>query len=176
VGNHDPLRLRAEVADFFRALRDEVGQAFPYLWVPEWHPGGHGLHVHFAVGRFLPRRSIERAWGHGFVHIKLLGDLPAGSSALAEARKAARYLAKYVSKADGDGSPAAQRRPLAGGLHRYEVAQGFQPAARIVRGRSADDALDYASGLMGSEPSRVWYSAQEPDWHGPAAVWASWDG
>lgn len=175
VGNHDPLRLRAEVAEFFRALREQVGQAFPYLWVPEWHPGGHGLHVHFAVGRFLPRRSIERAWRHGFVHIKQIGDLPAGSMALAEARIAARYLAKYLAK-DVDAGVTPRQGRRGDGLHRYEVAQGFQPAARIVRGRSAGEALDYASGLMGSEPARVWYSAHEPDWHGPAAVWASWDG
>ena len=64
---------------------------FPYVWVPQWHPGGHGLHAHFAVGRFVPRGLIERAWGHGFVHIKLLDGLPVGSGALAEARLAARY-------------------------------------------------------------------------------------
>ncbi len=54
----------------------------PYVWVPEWHKSGHGQHVHFAVGRFVPRRVIEQAWGRGFVHIKLLGDLPVGSGAL----------------------------------------------------------------------------------------------
>ncbi len=41
---------------------------------------------------------IERAWGHGFVHIKLLSDLPVGSTSLPEARRAAGYLSKYVSK------------------------------------------------------------------------------
>ena len=38
----------------------------------------------------------------GRVHIKLIGDLPVGSGALEEARMAARYLAKYVSKNVGD--------------------------------------------------------------------------
>ena len=95
--------------------------AFPYLWVPQWHPGGHGLHAHFAVGRFVPRRLIERSWGHGFVHIKLLDGLPVGSGTLGEARLAARYLARYV------GRDVEEERRLAG-LHRYEVAQGFQPA------------------------------------------------
>ena len=69
----------------------------------------------------MPRRLIERAWGHGFVHIKLLDGLPVGSGALGEARLAARYLARYVGRDLDD------ERRLAG-LHRYEVAQGFQPA------------------------------------------------
>jgi len=68
---------------FFRELRAGLaGERFPYLWVPQWHPGGHGLHAHFAVGRFVPRRLIERSWGHGFVHIKLLDGLPVGTGAL----------------------------------------------------------------------------------------------
>ena len=76
---------------------------------------------HFAVGRFVPRRLIERAWGRGFVHIKLLEGLPVGSGERDEARLAARYLARYVGRDLED-----ERRPA--GLHRYEVAQGFQPA------------------------------------------------
>ncbi len=89
--------------------------AFPYLWVPEWHKGGHGLHVHFAVGRFVARGAIERAWGRGFVHIKLLSDLPTGSGSLGEARLAARYLSKYVGKdlgaAAAGGAPPVRGRP-----------------------------------------------------------------
>lgn len=26
------------------------GDPLPYVWVPEWHKCGHGLHLHFAVG------------------------------------------------------------------------------------------------------------------------------
>ncbi len=39
------------------------GEAFPYLWVPEWHPGGHGLHLHFAVGRYVRQSLIRDVWG-----------------------------------------------------------------------------------------------------------------
>jgi hypothetical protein len=133
-GCHDPRRLRADVAAFFRSLRGQLGgRHLPYVWAPEWHPGGHGLHVHFAVGRYIRRSLIERAWGHGFVHIRLLGDLGAGSSVLREARAAARYLSKYVTKDLSSG----------GGLHRYEVAQGFQPA--FVRfGVTVQSVLDQA--------------------------------
>ena len=58
---------------FWRRLRASLGRDLPYAWVPEWHPKGHGLHVHFGVGEFVARRLTEAAWGHGFVHIKLLG-------------------------------------------------------------------------------------------------------
>jgi hypothetical protein len=137
------------------------------VWVPQWHPGGHGLHAHFAVGRFVPRKLIERAWGNGFVHIKLLDGLPVGSGALAEARLAARYLARYV------GRDLEDERRLTG-LHRYEVAQGFQPAKIECYGASAEDVIERASGYMGSAPERVWLSSSVEGWRGPPACWAQW--
>ncbi len=77
AGCHDPVGVRQNVGRFFKSLREELGgEPFPYLWVPEVHPGGHGLHAHFAVGRYIKRSLIEESWRHGFVHIKLLGDLP----------------------------------------------------------------------------------------------------
>jgi hypothetical protein len=80
VGCHDPQVLRGDMAEFVKGLRAGIGAgAVPYVWVPQLHPGGHGWHVHFGVGRYVPRTLIERAWGHGFVHIKLLGDLSVGS-------------------------------------------------------------------------------------------------
>jgi hypothetical protein len=129
-------------------------------------PGGHGLHVHFTVGRFVHYQLIRRSWGRGLVHIKLLGDLPVGSGTLGEARLAARYLSKYVAKDVG-------LREMAG-LHRYEVAQGFQPKVTRLIGVSPADVLDRASAIMGAEPERVWESADDPGWVGPHAVWASW--
>lgn len=112
-GCHDPLILRGHVAVFFRRLRAGVGgRRFAYLWTAEWHKTGHGLHVHFAVGEYVRRGLIDEAWGHGFVHITLLGDLPVGTGAVGQARKAAGYLSKYVGKAFAEGG----RIP---GLHRY---------------------------------------------------------
>ena len=140
----------------------------PYLWVAEWHPGGHGLHAHFAVGRYVPRSTIERAWGRGFVHIKLLGGLPVGSGTLAEARLASRYLSKYVRK----GIEHAER--LAG-LHRYEVAQGFQPGRVLFEARTEAQVIERASEAMGGPPAYVWRSTGVEGWHGPPACWASWD-
>ena len=168
-GCHDPVALRSDLGGFFRELRDELGAGpLPYVWVPQWHPGGHGLHAHFAVGRFVPRGLIERSWGHGFVHIKLLDGLPVGSGELAEARLAARYLAGYAGRDLGD-----ERRPA--GLHRYEVAQGFQPDKILCYGCSAGDVIERASGVMGSPAERVWLSSSVEGWRGPPACWAQWD-
>lgn len=160
VGCHDPAQARLDVADFFRALRALLGgDPFPYVWVPEWHKSGHGLHLHFAVGRFIRRGLIEQAWGRGFVHIKLLSDLPVGSTTLQEARRAAGYLSKYVSKTftEDEASRVA-------GLHRYEVAQGFQPAVTRLRGRSSVEVLTAAIEVMGSHPSTWWCSDDKDDW------------
>jgi hypothetical protein len=168
-GRHDPARLRADLALFFRELRAGLDAGrFPYVWVPQWHPGGHGLHAHFALGRFINRRLIERSWGQGFVHIKLLDGLPVGSGTLGEARLAARYLARYV------GREVEDARRLAG-LHRYEVAQGFQPAKIECYGESAEDVIGRASGFMGSGPEQVWLSSSVEGWRGPPACWAQWN-
>ena len=167
-GCHDAVALRGHVAAFFRTLRRGLGgDSFPYVWVPQWHPGGHGLHAHFAVGRFVPRGLIERSWGHGFVHIKLLGDLPVGAGPLQEARLAARYISPYISRTVGEA-----RIP---GLHRYEVAQGFQPQSIDCYGPTLETALGSACKVMGRPPSYVWGSSGEEGWNGPPAGWARWD-
>jgi hypothetical protein len=150
-------------------MRDGLGgKPLPYVWVPELHKDGVHFHVHFAVGRYVPRDLIDTSWGRGWVSIKLLGDLPVGSGRLAEARKAAGYLSKYVSKAFTD---PALRVP---GMHRYDLAQGFQPVATRLVGRTADDVLRQASQFLGAAPVRQWSSADVEDWQGPPAIWAQW--
>ena len=84
------------------------------------------------------------------------------------ARLAARYLARYV------GRDVEDERRLAG-LHRYEVAQGFQPAKIECYGASAEDVIERASGYMGSKPERVWLSSSVEGWRGPPACWAQWN-
>jgi hypothetical protein len=167
-GCHDAVQLRGDVARFFRSVRRDLGgDPLAYLWVPELHPGGHGLHVHFAVGRFVRRSLIDAAWGRGFVHIKLLGNLPVGSGTLGEARMAARYVGKYVTKDLGE--------HRAGGLHRYEVAQRFQPRKVELQGRSVDDVIRQASEVMGRSPEVRWLS-EEDGKDGPPRCWVSWAG
>ena len=168
-GCHEPEAVRTHLGLFFRELRESIGgKAFPYAWVPEWHKSGHGLHAHFAVGRFIRRSAIDDAWQRGFVHIKLLGDLPVGSTNLSEARRAAGYLSKYVSKS------FAEPESRVMGLHRYDVAQGFKPRPMIVTGSSPTDVLAQASEVFGHSPSTEWSSASVEDWQGPPAIWAQW--
>lgn len=168
-GCHDPNVVRAHLGEFFRALRIATGgKPLAYVWVPEWHKSGHGLHAHFAVGQFIKRQFIEQAWGHGFVHIKLLGDLPVGAGSLSEARQAAGYLSKYVAKTFSDLSA----RVL--GLHRYDVAQGFKPQPVAISGRSPGEVLALASSVLGSAPSYEWSSSSVADWQGPPSIWAQW--
>jgi len=168
-GCHDPLQVRADVAEFFRALRAaRGGSPLAYVWVPEWHKSGHGLHVHFAVGQYVPRSLIADAWGRGFVHIKLLGDMSVGSGPREEARRAAGYLSKYVAKTFAD----PQARVL--GLHRYDVAQGFKPEKLSIRGRALGDVMGQACDLFAAAPAHVWSSFDVPDWDRPPAVWAMW--
>jgi hypothetical protein len=170
AGCHDEAQLRRDVAEFFLVLRCELGgEALPYLWVPEWHKSEHGLHVHFALGRYVPRGLIDHAWGRGFVHIKRLSDLPVGSGRFAESRRAAGYLSKYVTK-------SFEGRERVAGLHRYEVAQKFQPEQVRLEGRTLDEVLDQAEQLMGGRaPARAWLSSAAEGWQGPPAVWVAWD-
>jgi hypothetical protein len=167
-GCHDPMALPTDVSRFFKSIRGDLdGDAFPYLWVAELHPGGHGLHVHFAVARYIQRSLIEQSWPHGFVHIKLIGDLPLGPGTVEQARIAGRYLGKYAAKSLDEGRVA--------GLHRYEVAQGFQPASITCYGPTAAEAIETASTYMGASPSQCWFSSVSEGRHGPPACWVAWD-
>ena len=163
----DVARLRSDVARFFKRIRRELGrEPIPYAWVQEWHPGGHGLHVHFAVGQYVRHTLIRDAWQRGIVDIRRITP-PPGSGGWREAeRVAARYLAKYVSKS-GD---AAREM----GTHRYEVAQGFQPRSLRFFDRTQDAVIERASAEMGAPPAYIWRSATDHAWTGPPSCWCVW--
>lgn len=170
TGEHDPAQVRRDVAAFFRALRAALGgDPLPYLWVPEWHKTNHGMHVHFAVGRFVHHSLIRSLWGHGFIKIKRLSDLPVGAGSLAEARKAAGYLSKYVSKSFEADEVSRDAR-----LHRYDVAQGFAPPVIKLSGRWSGDVLEQAVSRMGAWPAWSWSSDESEGWQGPPAVSYKW--
>lgn len=163
----DERQVRLDIGEFFRGLKSRTGKTFPYLWVPEWHSKGHGLHLHFAVGRYVPRALIDESWGRGFVHIKLLGNVPIGQGSLGEARRAAAYLGKYLRK----GFEAERTM----NLRRFDAARGFTPKVELIVGRSADEVLEEASCRMERRPSYVWRSRDQEGWVGPSAIWATWD-
>lgn len=167
-GCFDPAQVRQDLAEFFRLLRTATGgKPLPYVWVPEWHKS-HGLHAHFAVGRYIKRRVIEEAWGRGFIHIKILGDLPTGSTTVSEARRAAGYLSKYVSKT----FDAVGDRSL--GSHRYDVAQGFTPDSVTLTGTTAASVIAQASEVLSMEPTWEWSSREVEGWEGPPAISIRW--
>jgi hypothetical protein len=165
-GLHDAKVLRRDVGVFIRRLRKETGGgSFPYVWVPEWHKLGHGLHLHVAAGSYIPKAVIESSWGHGFVDVRLLRSHHV-RGALAQSRAAAGYLSKYVGKGFDE-----NRVP---GLHRYEVAEGFQPRSIQLFGRDRVEVLVQALGAMGGyRLDRTWYSERQSDWKGPPAMWLS---
>ena len=171
-GCHDPRQVRHDVAGFFLRLREGLGGvAFPYLWVPEWHKTDHGMHLHFAVGQYIPRTLIDEAWGHGFVHIKQLSGVSAGSGPWGRARRAAGYLSKYVAKGFGDTDTG--KRPK--GLHRFDRAQQFNPGLVQLRGVSAQDVTSQACALMGAGIARSWNSDEVEGWRGSPSIWLQWD-
>jgi hypothetical protein len=172
-GCYEPRQARADVAVFMRGLRASLGHRLPYVWVPEWHPGGHGLHVHFAVSQFIDHALIDRTWDRGHTFITYLRGAPGGSDRLAKARRTGRYLGKYVGKGFAEArDPSGRARP---GLHRYDVAQGFQPVRLRLLGTSEADVLAQAAAFMGAPPSTQWSSEGREEWTGPPVVWASWD-
>lgn len=60
------------------------------------------------------------------------------------------------------------------GLHRYDRAQGFNPAVRRLRGSSMGDLLDPACEVMGGRWSREWFSNDAEGWQAPPAYWFQW--
>jgi hypothetical protein len=163
----DERQVRKDVGDFFRKVKSEIDRPFAYLWVPEWHDKGHGLHLHFVVGRYVKRSIIDEAWGRGFVHIKLLGQVPIGQGSLGESRRAAGYIGKYLRKG------FAGEREF--NLRRFDVARGFTPRSEVILGCSAEEVAIEASNRMGAAPTYVWRSLDQEGWIGPNAMWMTWD-
>ncbi len=171
AGCFDQVALRADLAEFFRAVRVELGgKPIPYLWVPEWHKE-HGLHAHFALDRFAHQRVLTRAWGRGHVGIKRLSGTRAGAGSWQASRIASGYLAKYVTKTFEESSEVKQRLF---GLHRYDRAQGFEPAVERLRGSSLGELMRQACERMGGRWARDWFSNDAQGWQGPPAYWFQW--
>jgi hypothetical protein len=173
--------LRRVRRDFFQ------GRPFAYLWSIEPHPEGHGWHANVLLPqRFIDKRQMQRCWGHGNVWFtdftkdrtdhfgRPINGKPAtgGSAAPARcaragSRRAAGYVAKYVTKDFG-------RTDIGDNRHRYDVAQGFQPRETASRHTTFSDARD----TLRSHPAFLsiehrWSSEDVAGWPGwPCeAVW-----
>ena len=168
-GCHDGRALRADVGAFVKRLRRACGLgSFPYAWVPELHPGGHGFHAHLAISTFLPKVDVEAAWGHGWVDLRRLASHMEYASPPTRAKVAASYLAKYASK---------QWATKLAGLHRYEVGEGHQPSWMKLTGETFEGVLMAAVWVMGGVlPAEVRSSSDWEGWMGPVSRWVRWDG
>jgi hypothetical protein len=120
--------------------------------------------VHFAVGTYVDKGLIDEAWGHGFVEIRRLNADLQYASSLARARVATAYLGKYVAK-------SFER---SAGLHRYEVAQGFQPRRLRFFAETMELALQFCVELRHGAVPQFSLSDDWEGWQGPPVVWMQW--
>jgi hypothetical protein len=159
--------MRRRVQGFMRRLQQHAGSV-PYVYVLEQHKDG-AWHAHLILGVYLRHAVVERLWGHGWVFVSKHGPrdghLNQRETLRSVVRRAAGYVAKYVTKAYESGD----------GRHGYEVGQGFQPESVVIDGEHLGELLSDLRQLMGGGPPEVlWDSDQVPDWEGPRCLWGKW--
>ena len=135
-------------------------KAFPYLYVLELHPEGHGYHVHVAVpgGMFTDFFQLRRVWGHGRIRFDV-NNRRSGESRN-DARRLASYLSKYLAK---DLDIDHER-----GEHRYEPAQGFDVQTTRRWFPTFQEAVEFLSyRVAGEKFVEVWSDYEIEDWAGP---------
>ena len=156
-GEHDISKVRRHVEKLIAKIaNNRNGQRFPYVWVPEQHPSGHGIHVHMAVPFFYKHSNLVKAWGRGFVYCTDMKK--PGECGMVGCRRAVTYLSKYLGKAFEDAGF---------GRHRYERAQGFEPYSYKVSRFDLQDGEEYACIVFRTAPTFVWRSESIETWAGP---------
>lgn len=156
---HDLGRAKRATAAFVRrALRRSLGYRGAYVLGWERHQSG-AWHVNVLIGARLEHADVARAWALGNVWVSRFRSKH-GESGRDASRRAAAYVAKYVSK---------EFLTIDGGVHRYEVAQGF--AVRLERVFALS-----ATGLLEAVGLPVVYRFDAPaaeSGRGPPIVWAA---
>jgi hypothetical protein len=164
-------QVKADLAVFFKALRAVRGGRFPYLWVIERHPNGHGLHVHIAMRGFIRKGALQETWGHGIVHFS---DRRRKASEAFSGAELAAYFAKELA------GYLVKEAAEVNGTHFYDVAQGFQPepSSESVHGPEHMIWGHIAGKYFGGEvPVRVFRSSDLGDeWEGPPVQVLYWYG
>ena len=136
------------------------GKPFPYLYVLELHPEGHGYHVHLAVpgGMFTDFIQLRRVWGHG--RIQYSENNRHSGESRNDARRLATYLSKYLTKDLYDD----HRK----GEHRYEPAQGFDLVTKRRWFGSFQEAEQFLHHrVLGETFIQVWSDYEVDNWPGP---------
>lgn len=168
---------RATVKDdlnalFIRWRSLKGGKTFPYVYVLEVHPGAlqtdgsrgpsHGLHVHVAVPlHYVDKHWLQQTWGHGIVHFKDPKLLRDGTKRQRSSRLA-HYLAKYIAK---DLEIDHEM-----GMHRYEVAQGFEVEIERQSFATLEEAVEWLRSYKGEDFKETWSYREDVDWEAPP-VW-----
>ena len=104
-------------------------ESFPFVWTLERGEQQGRLHGHLLAPVGL-RETLEEAWPHGGVHVRVIGE------SLQEMRDQAEYLAKGFED------------PVMAG-QRYRIAKGFAPEAIRIEDDSVDGLLAQAEAWMG---------------------------
>ncbi len=157
----DKNQVKAHMNSFLMRWRTlNGGKAFPYLYVLELHPKGHGYHVHVAVpgGMFTDFFQLRRTWGHG--RIRFDENNRHSGESRNDARRLAVYLSKYLAK-DLNGDHVH-------GEHRYEPAQGFDVQTTRRWFTTFREAVEYLSHrVTGERFVEVWSDYEVEGWPGP---------
>lgn len=156
-----------ETAAFVKRIREQLymGAPFPYVLVPEFHADGH-VHVHLVIREVWPWAVMGRLWGHGNVLYTDFRKRKKGQERGSPGKRAGGYVSKYISKTfeEDYGSDSS-------GRHRYEVAQGFDPAKQTVGGfRSRQEALEFIRDTYGVTIQHV-VKSEDCDPDGPLWAW-----
>lgn len=167
AGQHDWTSMVKDVRRFQRRLKG----AYPglsYVVVPEWHPGGHGIHLHLAVGEFIPWQKMRLLWTDGDRH-PLAGSVntPRTAKGKQSSGDVARYLAKYISKSISEASISGKRfyRP-----HGQDVTLIRYRFGTMVQARRF--AIAFFDGEM---PAQEWESTSMAEWDGPLVAVLDWN-
>lgn len=167
-GQHDWDAMVDDVREFQRRFKEQYPD-MAYVIVPEWHPGGHGIHLHMGVGRFIPWQVMLFLWTDGGSH-PLAGTVKAPKTVKGkiDPEHCARYLAKYVTKTLND---AVARR----GAKRFYRPHGH--VVTLVRWRFTTELRAYTFALLffGGELPYEWDSRLAEGWEGPPLIALDWN-
>lgn len=161
--NWDRTAVKKDMnALFVRWRRLKGGKAFPYAYVLELHPSGHGIHVHVAVPlRYIDKHWLQETWGHGIVHYRDPKPLRERNSR-ERSRRLSGYLAKYVSKDLSSDHVAYEQR--------YSVAQHFNVEIERQSFKTLVEAKAWILLFRGERFDEVWSYTDDENWDGPP-VW-----
>lgn len=130
--------LHAQVAACFRSVRNNLGLAFPYLWVVEG--GASDSHVRPHSHALLPlaaSTALQRAWRFGLTNLKHLHTIE-------DRRSASLYVTKSL--------------PVGTGRREIHTAQGFKPVPLMMTFDDLASATRALSEHFGGEPQSTYTS------------------